>query len=523
MNIASVLQQHAQQRPDTAAIIDGSIKNQRTTTYAQLENDVSRLAGLLKAQGLQQGDHALIFQTMSAELYVILLALFRIGMVAMFLDPSQGRAHLERCCQRVPPKLLIASSKAHLLRLISKELRRIPIKISLGLRIPGTINYRELQQQPACNEIVECDYATPALMTFTSGSTGLPKAAVRSHGFLLAQHKVLAANLDHREGQIDLVTLPIFVLANLASAVTSLIADVDLRSPGSIDAAVVIKQIAALPQVRSAASPAFYERLVEYCQKQQITLNNLHRVDTGGAPVFPALLAQLQQMAPKAEVVAVYGSTEAEPIAHIHWHDVSDSDKQQMLNGKGLLAGKPVSEIDCKVIKDQFGNVIGPFTAETFTMQVCAAYQVGEIVVAGEHVLPGYLDGQGDDETKFRVDGRPWHRTGDAGYFDEHGRLWLLGRCMARIQDDKGELYPFAVETVARSDTAIKRAAMISWHGLRLLIVEPQSGQKIDFVVLQQKLGWAQLDEIKLMQHIPVDKRHNAKIDYPTLYKQLES
>ncbi len=523
MNIASVLQQHAQQRPDAAAIIDGPMHSQRTTTYAQLENDVSRLAALLKAQGLQQGDHALIFQTMSAELYVILLALFRMGMIAMFLDPSQGRAHLERCCQRVPPKLLIASSKAHLLRLISKELRRIPVKISLGLRIPGTINYRELRQQQPHNEIVACDYATPALMTFTSGSTGLPKAAVRSHGFLLAQHKVLAANLAHREGQIDLVTLPIIVLANLASAVTSLIAAVDLRSPGKIDAAVVIRQMASLPQVRSAASPAFYERLVAYCQQQQLTLNNLMRIDTGGAPVFPALLAQLQQVAPQAEVVAVYGSTEAEPIAHIHWQDVSADDQQQMQNGKGLLAGKPVHEIDCRVIPDQFGDVIGPFTQASFAQICLGANQTGEIVVAGEHVLPGYLDGQGDEETKFRVDGRPWHRTGDAGYFDAHGRLWLLGRCMARIQDDKGALYPFAVETVARSDPAIKRAAMLSWHGLRLLVVEPQSGHKIDFVALQQKLVWARLDEIRLMQSIPVDKRHNAKIDYPALYKQLGS
>ena len=522
MNIATLLQQHARQRPVQAAIVDGPVHEQRVMTFAQLENDVGRFAALLKQRGLKRGDHALIFQTMSAELYVILIALFRLGMIAMFIDPSQGRAHIERCCQRVPPKLLVASSKAHLLRLVSRQLRRIPVKMALGWWVPGAMNYRKLYEQDTCDDIVDCSDDTPALMTFTSGSTGLPKAAVRSHGFLLAQHRALAANLEHVAGEVDMVTLPIFVLANLASALTSEIADVDLRHPGKIDAAVVVRQLQRHDRVRSAASPAFYERLIAYCQRQSIRLNNVTRIDTGGAPVFPGLLAQLQSIVPQAEIVAVYGSTEAEPIAHIHWQDVSPADLELMLQGRGLLAGRPVAEIDCKVIHDQFGTTIGPFEQTSFDWQCCAINEVGEIVVAGDHVLPGYLDGQGDEETKFRLDGRPWHRTGDAGYFDEQGRLWLLGRCMARIKDDKGELYPFAVETVARSDIHIQHAAMVSWQGKRVLVIQIMPGRELDIDSLHTKLDWAALDEIKIMQRIPVDKRHNAKIDYPALYQQLE-
>ena len=62
--------------------------------------------------------------------------------------------------------------------------------------------------------------------------------------------------------------------------------------------------------------------------------------------------------------------------------------------------------------------------------------QPGEIVVSGAHVGAGYVGGVGDAETKFRVGEVIWHRTGDAGYLDAHGRLWLLGRCSARIADD---------------------------------------------------------------------------------------
>ena len=76
---------------------------------------------------------------------------------------------------------------------------------------------------------------TPALVTFTSGSTGAPKAAVRTHGFLLEQHRVLAESLRLTPDDLDLTTLPIFVLANLGSGVCSLIPDADLRHPGAIE------------------------------------------------------------------------------------------------------------------------------------------------------------------------------------------------------------------------------------------------------------------------------------------------
>ena len=76
-----------------------------------------------------------------------------------------------------------------------------------------------------------------ALITFTSGSTGAAKAAVRTHGFLLAQHAVLARDLELQAGEVDLTTLPIFVLANLASGVCSVIPDVDMRAPADADPA----------------------------------------------------------------------------------------------------------------------------------------------------------------------------------------------------------------------------------------------------------------------------------------------
>ena len=137
-------------------------------------------------------------------------------------------------------------------------------------------------------------------------------------------------------------------------------------------------------------------------------------------------------------------------------------------------------------------------------------------------LLPGYLDGMGDSETKFDVDGERWHRTGDAGYLDGRGRLWLLGRCDARINDERGILFPFAVECAAQQLPGIRRAAVVAHRGNRLLAVERDREAEADSVSkLTRELAWAHIDSVKTLPKIPLDRRHNAKVNYPELRELL--
>jgi len=523
MNLAHTLLEQARIRPNAAAIIDTHRGRTRITTFAELEQAAARVARLLVNHRLQPGDAVLVFHPMSAELYVALLALFRLRLVAMFLDPSAGREHIERCCVMHPPKALIAGTKAHLLRLLVPALRRIPVKFVIGFPVPFATRWSSADGLTPLNDVRDCDLDTPALLTFTSGSTGQPKGAVRSHGLLDAQYRALSASLALTAGDVDLATLPIVALANLGSGVTSLIPDADLRYPGAVAPEPIFAQIQTHHATTSVASPAFFECLVRHGTARGMTLPTLKRLYTGGAPVFPRLLDQMQILAPNAEVVALYGSTEAEPIAHVSRQEVTTEDLKAMLGGKGLLAGVPVAEIHLRILRDQWGKSVGPYSAATFADACCNVGVPGEIVVNGDHVLPGYLRGEGDEETKFRVDGAVWHRTGDAGYLDEHGRLWLLGRCVARIHDAHGDLYPFAAETAVYQDPHVRRTALVAHRGKRVLAVEFYDGHApSDLDAVRAAVGWTHLDEVRLCKHIPVDKRHNAKIDYPSLYRLLE-
>jgi acyl-CoA synthetase (AMP-forming)/AMP-acid ligase II len=516
MNIAGILEAEARRAPLREAIVehDGSI------TFAELDRAVASAAAELAAAGITAGMRVLVFSRMSIGLYTAMIALFRLRATAVFVDPSIGRARLSRCVERVAPGAFVAIPRAHWLRLSSAAIRRIPITVSIGGRVPGATSIAR-RVHATGHPVEPCAPETPAIITFTSGSTGEPKAAVRTHGFLLAQHRALVDALALERGDVDLCTLPIFLLANLASGITSVIPDADLRAVGSIDPAPVATQIRDRRPMRVVASPAFLARLVEHAREGGGTLDSFERIYTGGAPVFPQALDAIASVAPRARIVAVYGSTEAEPIAEIERGDIAVADRDAMGRGAGLPAGRPLRTIDLRIIADRWGQPLGPWTADDLVRETLSHGSVGEIVVSGGHVLDGYLDGAGDEETKIHVDERVWHRTGDAGYLDAGGRLWLLGRCAAKVHDADGIVYPFAVEAAASGVPDVTRTAFVLHDGRRVLVVETAGDPAATKARLLARLEWAGIADVITVARIPVDQRHNAKVDYPALHRML--
>ncbi len=522
MNVAELLREQARIRPDAVAIIDTHRGLTRKTTFNELDVASARVAALLQHHGLQPGKIVLVFQPLSAELYITLAGVLRAGLVAMFLDPSAGRSHIVSCCRQRAPSALIASSRAHLLRLVVPALRRIPLKLTFGPAVPGTISLKRDRSGVPALGIRPCSESAPALITFTSGSTDRPKAILRTHAFLLAQHRVVAKNFGLIPGESEVATLPVFILANLASGMTTLIPNVDLSYPGDVDPRPIIQQIHLHRPTRMTGSPALLERVADYCAAQHTVLDCLRKVYTGGGPVFPRVIEKLRAMAPQARVISVYGSTEAEPIALIDCGDIRDDDFESSTQGNGLLAGKPVAEIQLRIVPIQWRNSLNSVDDDEFESACLSTGEVGEIVVTGAHTQPCYLDGRDHEDVRLSVGKATWFRTGDAGYLDGEGRLWLMGRCAARIDDAFGTAYPFEIECAALACPSVHRAAAVSHQGRRVLIVEmADRRRKTDLAFLRRRLSSANFEVVQV-DRLPVDRRHNVKIDYPALRAILD-
>ncbi|SFN80922.1 Acyl-CoA synthetase (AMP-forming)/AMP-acid ligase II [Formivibrio citricus] len=520
MNLVSLLDEAAQRTPDAAAIIDGRLGAEHITSFADLCGHSAQIATLFAQAGIGRGDGVVILIPMSAELYAVIAAALRLGAVPVFIDPEQAAAQLERCRGVLPLKALVGTPKACLFRWLQPTLRTIKTVFVAQGWFPGAISLEHAGSLPPIAHAESGLEDEPAMLTFTSGSTGAPKGLLRSHRLLLETQQILIRHLALRPGNINLATMPALVMANLAHGVTSLIPEGDLRHPAALDPAHIASVIRHWKAESLLASPALVERLAEHCLSGHQTLDSLQVIFMGGAPVFLPVMQKAAQIAPQARVAALYGSTEAEPIALIHLDEICETDRRAIAQGAGLPAGQPLQEIGLAILQDRWGQPLGPFSETDMATLVLPAGKIGEVVVSGPHVSQGYLGGLGDMETKFRIGNKIWHRTGDSGWLDEAGRLWLTGRCSARLGEGEQTLYPLSVEAALANDPDIARAAFVSHRGKRLLVLELKQG--VEPGPLEKTLSWAGIDRIVILSRIPVDRRHNAKTDYPALRRELD-
>jgi len=509
MNIPQQLEKQARKRPQADALIsaDGRM------TFSELERATQFTAAEFLRRGIQPGAGVLMLLPVGIPLYVHLIALFRIGAHAVLIDPGAGRAHLGAAVEMASPSAVIAGKKAKLLRLFVSEIRRIPLWVTPVTGGVGDGGKSSSLPSPRTE--------TPALLTFTSGSTGRPKGMLRTHEFLLAQHAALEKSINLQPGERDLTTLPVFVLANLASGLTSILADCDFKHPGFVHGGRILRQIEREKPTRSCGSPAFYTRLAESAERRGRTIPSIRSIYTGGAPVFPSMVRQIKEAAHGSSVIIVYGSTEAEPIAHIDSIEFLElcSGRQ----ARGLPAGKPVPEVEVAIFDPTCQPPDGCLDPKAFAAHLVPTGRPGELLVRGAHVGRGYLHGVGDVENKLRAGDQIWHRTGDAAWQDSDGRLWLLGRVHAAVRRRDGSiLYPFEIEARLDAFPGIRRTALVEFQGSACLVVEPEPETQWCGEAFRRICMEFDVSQIRDLRKIPLDRRHNAKVDYPRLRERLE-
>lgn len=524
MNVVELLDEACARRPAEVALMWGLPARGRTLSFGALQERSRRLATLLRRRGLRPGDAVAIAVPLSGPLYEVMAGVLRAGLIAVFVDPALWRQTLAQVAAHLPLRGFVGTPFACALRWFVPPLRRIPHAFTSGAAFPGAVPLRAAAHCPAAAEVEPRADSDTALLTFTSGSTGRPKGVLRAHGMLRATHGMLSAQLALAPGGVGLSTLPFIVFDNLAAGVGSVIPDLDLRRPARADPQTLVAQMREWKASSLVTTPFLAERIAEHCRARGLTLDALREVHTGGAPVLPALLDRLAAIAPRARVGAVYGATEAEPIATATLSAFGPDERTAIAAGGGVLVGQPAQGVSVRILREAWGRARGPYTRATFERETLPAGVRGEIVVSGEHVSPGYLGGVGDSGQKIAVDGRIWHRTGDAGHLDAAGRLWLAGRCAARIVRGDETCYALQAEAALAGLPGVARATLLQTGGGRVVLVVQPSGrpEAVDLGRLRARLEWCRPDEIVMLAAIPMDRRHHAKVSYDEVQRLLE-
>lgn len=536
-NVVRYLEARAYEHPDRVALVEAGEDGDESWSFGELKARADWMAAGLRAEGVGAGDRVIIMVPMSLRLYQVLLGVLEIGAVAVFADPWVGVRGLAAFSSYAEPVGFVGVGKSHVVRLFDGSLRTLPVTVTTGSRlwcIPARQCWEEVLRYEGPVELFDNEPDDTALITFTSGSSGEPKGANRTHNFLSAQHEALNAEFPYGNDDVDMPTFPVFSLNNLANGVTTVIPQIDFRRVADAEGAAILRQMKRYEVTTSTGSPPFFDRLCDALEESGEHLS-LRRVLTGGAPVSDAQLRRWRRLMPDTQIIVIYGSTEAEPVAHIEAEErlrLSDDDERP-----GFCVGSPVGAVEARVIEITHEPVEldeGGWSA----LEVDPG-EIGELVVCGEHVCEGYFRNPAATAENKIADGNGtlWHRMGDTGYFDDEGRFWLTGRVHSTIVRDGRAIQAQVVEQLAMRDGEhFEKVAAVGVPdeelGERLVLVAEVADNTdvnvltedvlVDQVRRRVEVAGYPVDEVVLRREaIPVDPRHNSKIDYGALRGEL--
>jgi acyl-CoA synthetase (AMP-forming)/AMP-acid ligase II len=532
-NVARSLTEQARAQPDAPAIhyptgIRRGVVEYRSASYATLDALSNCYARGLSRYGIERGTRVALMVPPGIDFFALFFALFKAGVVPILIDPGIGLKPLKQCLEEARPEAFIGVTRAHLARVLLRwsrgSIRRL---ITVGRRLAwGGITLRDLEKLGGADDRMVLADTSPdeiAAILFTSGSTGIPKGVVYRHRHFVAQVALLRDNFGIRAGETDLATFPPFALFDPALGMSTVVPYMDPTRPAKANPAYLIQAIEQFGVTNLFGSPALLKVLGSHCQQLQLTLPTLQRVLSAGAAVPAATVAMMQAAMPDTgRVHTPYGATECLPVASISSADMSPDLVAATAAGRGTCVGRPVAPNEVGIISLS-DTVIETLTPEDFL----PVGQVGEIVVHGPTTTDSYWARESQTQlAKMRdAEGRCWHRMGDAGYFDEAGRLWFCGRKSQRVQTQSGDLFADQIEAIFNTLEHVERSALVgpgepgSQEPVLCIelptVVQQPSKEQVIHAVLERAARHPELNALKhVLIHpgFPVDARHNSKI-----------
>ncbi len=493
-----------------------------TWTYAQLEAQSNRLARALQAHGIERGMRTVLMVTPSYEFFLLVFALFKIGAVMVAVDPGIGIRNLGTCLGEAQPQAFIGIPKAHLARrLLGWARDSIRLSVNVGGWFGPTLKSLQKRQLSDAPLLADSRPDEMAAILFTSGSTGVPKGVVYSHGNFAAQVHALQQTYAIAPGEIDLCTFPLFALYAPALGMSAVVPVMDFTRPGSVAPMNIIGPVQRFDVTNLFGSPALLNRVGRFAVENNLELPSLRRVISAGAPVPAAVIERFTRLLnADAQVFTPYGATESLPVASLGSRVILSETAPLTAQGRGVCVGEPVPMINAKVIR-----VSDEPIARWSDDLVLPTGHIGEIAVQGPMVTASYYRREqstalakiADPDSPFGF----WHRMGDLGYQDELGRLWFCGRKSQRVVLSAGVLHTVCCEGIFNQHPQVFRTALVQVDDEPVLCVELEAEarsadqKQVESALLE--IGrrhpiTAGIRRVLFHPSFPVDIRHNAKI-----------
>ena len=495
-----------------------------TISHAEFADRVSAAAQALAARGVRRGQRIAVLVPPGIDLLVVIYACWRIGAVTVVADRGLGLRGLgaavrsARVQHAVGPRSAMAAARA--MRWAPRAHLHTVESLPCTSPVPlGSID----PPAPVA--------ADPAAVVFTSGATGPAKGVRYTHGQLCAQRDIVRATYDIGPDDRFVAAFAPFAVFGPALDIVTGFADMDVTAPATLTAAALDDACRRIDATMVFASPAALANVVRTADgaaaSALTSLSKVRLVLSAGAPVPIATLEAVARCCPLASLHTPYGMTEVLPVA-----DISLVDRLAAGAGRGVCVGRPVPGCDVTVLPlDGDTDLDGALDRRPLPQGV-----TGEVVVSTSWMSSGY-DRLWRTESLARptlgdgAQARQWHRTGDVGHLDEAGRLWIEGRVVHVVHTVDGPVTPVPVEVAAETVPGVERAAAVGVGpvGVQQLVVvvETRAGSSAEAppalaAAVRAAVSPLRVAAVRTIDRLPVDIRHNAKIDRAALAATME-
>lgn len=461
--------------PDkTAIVFEGKRFN-----YAELGERVNLLTRGLSQLGIKKGDRVAILQVNCNHYIEAYFALARLGAIFVPLNFRAKANELTYMLNSAEANTLFVGERyVDAVNSMRRELPQVQHYISLESRHEGMLFYEDLlaPSAPEPEEPEIMDEETTILM-YTAGTTGFPKGVLLSHNSFTIYVLENVNPPDPLSQEAILLAIPLYHVAGIQSIMSSVYAGRTLVLLRQFEAKSWLEAADSERATHSVLVPTMLKQIIDHPDFAQYDLSNLRQITYGAAPMPFETIKRAVELMPRVRFMNAFGQTETASTVTVlgpedHVIEGSDEEKEKKLRRLAFSIGRAMSDVEVQIF-DEEGRPV-------------PLGEVGEIVARGPRVMSGYWKNPEATKATLR-DG--WVYTGDMGWMDEEGYIYLAGRAKDMIIRGGENIAPEEVENVLQSHPKVEEAAVIG-------IPDPEWGEQVMAVVVLKKGEKVSAEEI---------------------------